>query len=432
LNLVTTNTATNPASVWSLSQNGTVNFTMSGGAVSAPNSKFNLSTGNSGANIITNVSYLQSGGTISSVEMSAGAGSFTMNGGTNESAAGMFVGDNPNGAANFTQNGGLVRIKGEAGSQAANDLVIGAADGNGTYVLNGGVLEVFGKIRKNSGTSSLILNGGAIRYTNSTNQTAFISSLVDTTVGSNGAIFEIIDSNVTNSIQATLNDVSGQVGKLVKRGAGTLAIGRGNLEYSGSTKVEGGTLSVSDTTAGYVARITRDQVIMEFASAPAGPTSTFQILPSSLEDGGTSISATGLAANQQISFDPSTSIATVVTAAGPTDPYELWAQGSPLTSETLLRYALGGASSPSANDGQAASVRRSGNDLVLSVVVRANDPTLTYQPQISGDLTPNSWSNVNAPYTLPVSQGVPANFERREYTVPATNPRLFLRIQVTK
>ncbi|NBU73366.1 MAG: hypothetical protein EBS53_18315, partial [Bacteroidetes bacterium] len=133
LNLVTTNAATNPASVWSLSQNGTVNFTMSGGSVSAPNSRFNLSTGNSGANIITNVSYLQSGGTISSVEMSAGAGSFTMNGGTNESSSGMFVGDNPNGAVSFTQNGGLVRIKGEAGSLAANDLVIGSANGNGTY-----------------------------------------------------------------------------------------------------------------------------------------------------------------------------------------------------------------------------------------------------------------------------------------------------------
>ena len=431
LNLVATNAATNPASGWSLSGNGTVNFTMSGGSVNAPNSKFNLSSGNSTNNIITNVSYLHSGGTISSVEMSAGAGTFTMDGGTNESA-GMFVGDNPNGAVLFTQNNGLVRIKGEAGSQAANDLVIGSANGNGTYVLNGGVLEVFGKIRKNSGTSSLILNGGAIRYTNSTNQTAFISSLVDTTVGTGGAIFEITDSNVTNSIQATLNDVSGQVGKLVKRGAGTLAIGRGNLGYSGSTKVEDGTLSVTDTNAGYVARISRDQVIMEFASAPAGPTSTFPILPSSLEDGTSRISANGLAANQQISFDPSTSIATVVTAAGPTDPYELWAQGSPLTSETLLRYALGGASSPTSDDAQPTTVRRSGNDLVLSVVVRANDLTLTYQPQTSDDLSPDSWMNTNAPYTLPVSQGVPENFERREYSVPATNPRLFLRIQVTK
>jgi autotransporter-associated beta strand protein len=310
--------------------------------------------------------------------------------------------------------------------------VIGTGSGNGTYTLNGGVLELFGKIRKSSGTSSLILNGGAIRYTNSTNQTAFISSLVDTTVGTGGAIFEITDSNVTNSIQATLNDVSGQVGKLVKRGAGTLAIGRGNLRYSGSTKVEGGTLSVTDTDAGYVARITSDQVFMVFASVPVGPTSTFKILPSSLEDGSTSISADGLAANQQISFDPSTSIATVVTVAGPTDPYELWAQGSPLTSETLLLYALGGASSPSANDGQPTIVRRSGNDLVLSVVVRANDSALKYQPQISDDLTPNSWSNVDAPYTVPVSQGVPENFERRDYSVPATNPRLFLRIQVTK
>jgi fibronectin-binding autotransporter adhesin len=431
LNFVTTNAQGTPANVWSLSANGAVNFNMTGGSIIATNSKFNLSSGNS-SNFLTNVVYAHNGGVISSVEMCAGAGTFVMNSGTNEAYAGMYVGDNSYGVATFTQNGGLVRIKGEAGSLATNDLVIGSANGNGTYVLNGGVLEVFGKIRKNSGTSSLILNGGTICYTNSTNQTAFISSLVDTRVGTGGAIFEITDSNVTNNIQAILNDVSGQVGKLVKRGAGTLAIGRGNLGYTGSTKVEGGTLSVTDINAGYAARITRDQVIMEFASAPAGPVSTFQILPSSLEDGATSISATGLATNQQISFDPSTSIATVVTAVGPTDPYELWAQGSPLTSEILLRYALGGASSPSANDGQPTSARRTGYDLVLSVVVRANDPTLTYQPQISGDLTSNSWTNTNPPYTLPISQGVPENFERREYSVPAANSRLFLRIQVSK
>jgi autotransporter-associated beta strand protein len=297
--------------------------------------------------------------------------------------------------------------------------------------LNGGVLEVFGKIRKNSGTSSLILNGGAIRYTNSTNQTAFISSLVDTTVGANGAIFEITDSNVTNSIQATLNDVSGQVGKLVKRGAGTLAIGRGNLGYSGSTEVEGGILSVTDTNSGYAARIAGSGVVMEFSSIPPGATNTFRILPGSLLNGSTNITSSGLAPNQQISFNPANATATVVTAAGPTDPYELWAQGSPLTSETLLRYALGGASSPSANDGQPTSVRRSGNDLVLSVVVRANDSALIYQPQISNDLSPDSWINTIAPFTSTTS-GVPENFERREYSVPATNPRLFLRIQVTK
>jgi len=345
----------------------------------------------------------------------------------------MYIGDNTNGSATFTQNGGLVQILGQSGSVAANDLVIGSGNGNGTYILNGGVLEVFGKIRRNSGTSSLILNGGSIRYTNSTNQTAFISSLVNTTVGTVGAIFEITDSNVTNTIQAVLNNMGVQEGKLVKCGAGTLAIGRGNLGYSGSTEVQGGILSVTDTNAGYAARIAGSGVAMEFSSIPSGTTNTFKILPGSLLNGSTNITASGLAANQQISFNPANATATVVTAAGPTDPYELWAQGSPLTSETLLRYALGGASSPSVNDGQPTSVRRSGNDLVLSVVVRANDSALKYQPQISDDLSSNSWTNIDPSfYTLPVPQGVPANFERREYSVPATNPRLFLRIQVTK
>ena len=448
----------NPSpTVWGVSGagGGVVNFTMTGGQFAGTNAKFNF------GQYTTNASFTQSGGVMDLKSSEAWLGTYSQSGGTNRanfmtigmsnntatytvSSSGVLSMVDPSGnvsllrlgdagsTGNLIQNGGTVLV----GTNNKKDITLGyGAGGTGRYELNGGTLELTGEILM--GTSSpaggtLVLNGGTLKSSAGVTRGSFIASNVVTQVGANGAVIEVANAGVTNTIQAVLNNMSGQVGKLVKRGAGTLAIGRGNLRYSGSTKVEGGTLSVTDTDAGYVARITSDQVFMVFASVPVGPTSTFKILPSSLEDGSTSISADGLAANQQISFDPSTSIATVVTVAGPTDPYELWAQGSPLTSETLLLYALGGASSPSANDGQPTIVRRSGNDLVLSVVVRANDSALKYQPQISDDLTPNSWSNVDAPYTVPVSQGVPENFERRDYSVPATNPRLFLRIQVTK
>jgi autotransporter-associated beta strand protein len=319
LNIVTTNAPGAPANTWALSLNGAVNFTMTGGSIVATNSKFNLSTVNS-TNFLTNVVYQHNGGVIRSIEMSAGAGSFLMSAGTNVASAGMFVGDNSNGVATFTQTGGLMQILGEAGSTAANDLVIGSANGNGIYQLNGGVLEVFGKIRKNSGTSSLVLNGGVLRSTNGTNQGAFISSPVETKVGSNGAIFEITDAGVTNTVQATLSDVSGQSGKLIKRGAGALALARSNLSYSGSTRVENGLLVVTDTAinAGFTAQISSNAISMTFSNPPASnlsSTNTYPILPANLEGGTASIVATQLAGNQPITFDPATGTAQVITTA---------------------------------------------------------------------------------------------------------------------
>jgi autotransporter-associated beta strand protein len=402
LNLVTTNAATNPASGWSLSQNGTVNFTMSGGSVSAPNSRFNLSTGNSGANIITNVSYLQSGGTISSVEMSAGAGSFTMNGGTNESSAGLFVGDNPYGAASFTQNGGLVRIKGEAGSQAANDLVIGAANGNGTYVLNGGVLEVFGKIRKNSGTGVLILNGGIIRYTNNANQTAFISSFVDTRVGTGGAIFEITDSNVTNSIQATLSDVSGQVGNLVKRGPGALSIGRPLLNYTGSTLIEDGKLVVTNTN--FTAEIANNAVNMTLNPVPdvnTSSTNSYSILPGVLQGGTTTIVAPQLASNQSITFDPLTAIAKVVTTVAP----------PVITSASSFSSIVGVSFSGQMTASGALPITFSGINLPAGISVNSNG-LISGTPTVAGSFTAtltgtNAGGATDQTCTFTVAKGTP-------------------------
>jgi len=405
LNLVTTNAATNPAGSWSLSGNGTVNFAMSGGSVNAPNSKFNLSSGNSTANVITNVSYLHTGGTISSVEMSAGAGTFIMNGGTNESSAGMFVGDNTNGAVSFTQNGGLVRIKGEAGSTAANDLVIGSANGNGTYVLNGGVLEVFGKIRKNSGTSFLVLNGGTIRYTNSTSQSTFITSMVDTTVGSNGAIFEITDPSVMNSIQATLKDVSGQAGKLVKRGSGVLSIGRANLNYTGSTLVEDGKLAVTGTD--FTAEIANNAVNMTFNPAPDANTSStnsYSILPGVLQGGTTTIVATQLASNQTITFDPLTATAQVVTTAVVVNP-------PTITSSSSFSATVGVAFSGQMTASGAVPITFSGADLPAGLSVNS-DGSITGTPAAAGSFTAkltatNAGGATDQNCTFTVAKGTP-------------------------
>jgi hypothetical protein len=152
----------------------------------------------------------------------------------------------------------------------------------------------------------LVLNGGAICYTNSINQTNFISG-AETTVGTNGAIFEITDSNVTNTIQAVLNNVGGQEGKLIKRGAGALRIGRANLAYVGATAVENGLLIVSDTN--FTAQISSNVVTMAFSNNVSN--GTYRILPGQLT-GAYALNSTGLT-NQKATLSTASPASVTVT-----------------------------------------------------------------------------------------------------------------------
>jgi autotransporter-associated beta strand protein len=282
---------------------------------------------------------------------------------------------------------------------------------------------------------TLVLNGGTLKSSSSVSRTNFIASNVVTQVGADGAVVEVANAGITNTIRAVLNNIGDQEGKLVKLGAGTLSISRTNRSYAGSTRLEQGSLLVlggtSDGGVGYNADVRKPSIVVQFSSVPAVGDQA-RILPGSYV--GLATSAEGIGPNSvpiPLSFDANSATVTVQ-AAQQNDPFQAWAgSGATLTSDLLLKYSIGGASSPTATDGQAPSVTFSGNAIILSLLVRANDPTLIYQPQISDDLSPDSWINTNASFTSTTS-GVPANFERREYSVPATDPRLFLRIQVTK
>jgi autotransporter-associated beta strand protein len=354
-----------------------LSFSMEGGSLLATNSSFNFGNGVSNGNS----AFIQTNGTIKTLEMNAQSGTFVMSGGTNE-CSGMVVGSVSSAPATFTQRGGLILINGRSGSVvAANDLVIGNGSGNGTYALNGGVLEVFGKIRKDVGTGALVLNGGTVRYTNNTNQASFITSLVDTTVGSNGAIFEITDPNVTNSIQATLKEVSvDQPGKLVKRGLGSLSIGRALLNYTGSTLIEDGKLVVTGTD--FTAEIANNVVSMTFNPVPDANTSStisYSILPGVLQNGTSSIVATQLASNQSITFDPLTATAQVVTTAVLANP-------PVITSASSFSATVGVSLSGQMAASGAAPITFSGIDLPAGITVNT-DGLISGTPTVAGSFT---------------------------------------------
>jgi fibronectin-binding autotransporter adhesin len=440
LNIVTTNASGNPASATQLSQNGTVNFNMTGGSVIATNSKFNLSPANATSSF--NVAYTQNGGLISSIEMSAGPGTFVMNGGTNVSAAGMYVGDNTNGVATFTQNGGLVQILGQSGSVAANDLVIGNASGNGTYVLNGGILEVFGKIRRNSGSGALVLNGGVLRYTNTTGQAAFIGSSVVTTAGINGAIFDITAGGATNAVPTAIGDAPGEAGRLIKLGAGALAIARTNLAYSGNTEVAAGSLLVTGSTVNqvpYTAEIGSSTLHVTFEQMPASGDSA-TILPGSLI-GSRTVSGSG-PQGEPVALQFTAANSQFIVQGG--SPYDSWLTNYPTLqgSDALpasdpdgdgyansMEFSFGG--NPTVGTPALLVVSNSGANAVISFIADTN--SVTYGVQKTTNLVTGPWAAFT-PTNLVVSPNqtgvLLSNYTRLQFTEPATG-RGFFRVQGT-
>jgi len=112
----------------------------------------------------------------------------------------------------------------------------------------------------------------------------------------------------------------------------------------------------------------------------------------------------------------------------------LWLAGSGLTnltSELLLKYGVGGATSPTAVSENTVMVLDS-NRLSLTAVVRTNDTNLSVVGESGADLSVWSSSGVSM---VPASQtnSVPEGCQRRIYSVERTNTtRQFLRLKVSR
>jgi hypothetical protein len=113
---------------------------------------------------------------------------------------------------------------------------------------------------------------------------------------------------------------------------------------------------------------------------------------------------------------------------------ELWLPGTgvTLTSELLLKYAIGGASSATGSSENTVMVMDN-NKLTLTAVVRTNDPSLNVVGEAGVNLS--NW-NTNGVSNVPSASqaSVPEGCERRIYSVDrASSPsRQFLRLRVTR
>jgi hypothetical protein len=108
-----------------------------------------------------------------------------------------------------------------------------------------------------------------------------------------------------------------------------------------------------------------------------------------------------------------------------------WLAGVAPTSELLVKYAVGGALSPTGASENTVTVL-DGSKLSLTAVVRTNDLSLIIVGEAGVDLS--SWSSSGVGMVPSANQVVPEGCERRIYSVDRANSpsRQFLRLRVTR
>jgi len=108
-----------------------------------------------------------------------------------------------------------------------------------------------------------------------------------------------------------------------------------------------------------------------------------------------------------------------------------WLGGVPPTPELLVKYMIGGASSPTGSSESTVTVL-DGNKLTLTAVVRTNDPDISIVGEAGVDL--NIWNSSGVSVVVSANQAsVPEGCQRRIYSVDISSSpsRQFLRLKVT-
>jgi hypothetical protein len=127
-----------------------------------------------------------------------------------------------------------------------------------------------------------------------------------------------------------------------------------------------------------------------------------------------------------------------VRVAGPVvveSTYADWSGGATLDSAGLAKYAIGGASSLTANDGVKPTTALTGGFLVITAIVRTDNSSLTVVGQAVTDLanyaSGTGVTTVNGVETTDQT-GVPTGHKRKTFSVPqGTDARKFMRLSAS-
>lgn len=229
------------------------------------------------------------------------------------------------------------------------------------------------------------------------------------TAGSNYVIsFNEVDFAILKKrLSVIANDRTKAFGQTLTLGAGQT--GFTTSEMVGTDKIDTVTITASGGTE---------------ANDPAG---TYDLTPSA------PVGQNFATGNYDIYYTLGTLTVNQGSAASPT--FESWAgQGVELTPELLMKYAIGGAASPSAT-GEPPVVGMDGSNLTLTAIVR-KDSTLTIVGQGVANLvdygTPASITSLTGTSEGVSQIGVPPDCERRIFKSTLMGSKSFLRISVQK
>jgi hypothetical protein len=108
--------------------------------------------------------------------------------------------------------------------------------------------------------------------------------------------------------------------------------------------------------------------------------------------------------------------------------FTTWVAGGPTNAVTVGKYAIGGATSPTATNGIPSTTAVTSSNLSITAIVRTNDPNLSVFGEGTTNLT-LSWSTNGVTKTASTNQlGVPTGTERQIFSIERTNPSQFLRL----
>ena len=271
---------------------GTGTYNLSGGSIAVANNFFvGKEQGASGTMAMT-------GGTMTTSDKlqighNQATGVVTQSGGTVNVQNEVFVG-NENSASSV----GTYTLSGAGVLNVGNEVIVGRDNGTGTFNLNGGTVNA-AKISGGTGSSTVNFNGGVFKAKR--DESNLIENLDVANVQSGGLK---IDSNGFN---VSTSQVLTGTGGLEKSGAGQLTLSGANT-YAGTTTVAAGALRIEKTGLNAIVDATANTLVAEFTLTPVA--GAYPILPGPLA-GSQTFRADNLGANQQATFDRSTSTVTV-------------------------------------------------------------------------------------------------------------------------
>ncbi len=389
---------------------GTGTYNLSGGSIAVANNFFvGKEQGASGTMTMT-------GGTLGTSDKlqighNQATGVLTQSGGTVNVQNEVYIG-NENSASSV----GAYTLSGAGVLNVGNEVIVGRDNGTGTFNLNGGTVNAT-KISGGNGSATVNFNGGVIKAKR--DESNLIENLDVANVQSSGIK---VDSNGFN---VSTGQVLTGTGGLEKSGAGQLTLSGANT-YAGTTTVAAGALRIEKAGLNTIVDATANTLVAEFTSAPLP--GSYRILFGSLA-GAQTFSATGLGANQQATFDRSTSTVTVTETN--TDPTfdSLYPSNSEATLgsnglSNLMNYALGGTGENSSPAWPQLTVGVNGLTLTGNVRAGVQGETAT---SLSGP-----WTRVDLNETGATSAVL--NTTVKSFTIPIDPavPKKFLRFTVTK